>query len=145
MWEAFQQENENYLNKDFTDSFYFCDQEKEAKLCAKLVQEGIKQATSTSLWWFDKHEESLPEVGNIYVITDWYGIAKAIVETTKVEQIPFNQVDENYAMIEGEGDKTLADWKKTHWEYYTREMEPFGEEPSEDMLIVCEQFKTIWK
>ena len=61
---------------------------------------------------FDKHEESLPEVGNIYVITDWYGIAKAIVETTKVEQIPFNQMNENYAMIEGEGDANLADWKK---------------------------------
>ncbi len=126
------------------ESWYFCDNEKDAKECAELVCQSVKKATSTSLWWFELHNEPLPKVGNIYIVTDWYGIAKAIIRTTKVEQIPFNQITEEYAAIEGEGDKSLAYWKKVHWDYYTREMEVEEEKPSEDMIIVCEQFETIW-
>ena len=61
-----------------------------------------------------------------------------------VDHVPFNEVTAEYAAIEGEGDKSLEYWKKSHWEYYTREMEEFDEKPSEDMIIVCEQFKTIF-
>jgi uncharacterized protein YhfF len=78
------------------------------------------------------------------VVTDWYKIAKAIVEVVKVEQTPFNLITDEYAAIEGEGDKSLEYWKKVHWEYYSREMEEFDEKPTEDMVIVCEQFKTIF-
>ena len=39
---------------------------------------------------------------------------------------PINWLDE-YAEIEGEGDKSLAYWNKVHWEYYTREMNEQGE------------------
>ena len=144
MWVAFQAKNPEYENQDFTDSFNFCDNEKDAKECAQLTEDGIKKATSTSLWWFEVNQEDLPEVGNVYVISDWYGIAKAIIRTTKVEKVPFNQITEDYAAIEGEGDKSLAYWKKVHWEYYTREMAVEDEIPSEDMLIVCEQFETLW-
>ena len=144
MWEAFQAKYPEYADQDFTDSFCFCDNIKDAKACAALVQQGIKQATSTSQWYFDNHDEDFPEVGNVYVITDWFGIAKAIVKTTKIELTPFNQITEEYAAIEGEGDKSLKYWKESHWDYYTREMEEFGEQPNEEMIIVCEQFETLF-
>lgn len=144
LWEAFIRQNPEYKDKELGEWFNFCDNEKEAKVCAQLTKDGIKQASSTSLWWFEKNHADLPEVGNIYVVTDWYKIAKAIVEVVKVEQVPFNKITEEYADIEGEGDKSLKYWKDTHWAYYTREMEEFDEKPTEDMLIVCEQFKTIF-
>jgi len=143
MWSDFIVENPAYKEMDLPESWYFCDNEKDANECATLVKDGIKQATSTSLWWFKHHEVPLPEVGNIYIVTDWYRIAKAIIKTIKVEQVPFNQISEEYASIEGEGDKSLAYWKKTHWEFYCREMQESGEQPSEDMIIVCEQFETL--
>ncbi|MFT6167367.1 MAG: hypothetical protein ACJAV5_001757 [Vicingaceae bacterium] len=144
LWEAFIGQNPEYKDKELGEWFNFCDNEKEAKVCAQLTKDGIKQASSTSLWWFEKNHADLPEVGNIYVVTDWYKIAKAIVEVVKVEQIPFNKITEEYAAIEGEGDKSLKYWKDTHWAYYTGEMDEFDEKPTEDMLIVCEQFKTIF-
>lgn len=144
LWEAFTKANPEHLDNQPTEWFNFCDNEKDAKECAQLTREGIKQATSTSLWWFEKNHADLPEVGNIYVVTDWYKIAKAIVKVVKVEQTPYNQITEEYAAIEGEGDKSLAYWKKVHWDYYSREMEEFDEKPTEDMVIVCEQFETIF-
>jgi len=144
MWNEFIAENPDYESQEQAESWYFCDNEKDAKECAKLVQEGKKQATSTSLWWFEKHNEALPQIGDVYIVTDWYGIAKAIIKTHKVEQIPYKEITEAYAAIEGEGDQSLEYWKKVHWDYYTREMEEFDEIPTEDMVIVCEQFETIW-
>ena len=144
LWEAFIEINPNSRDKELSEWFNFCDNEKDAKECAQLTRDGIKQATSTSLWWFEKNNTDLPEVGNIYVVTDWYKIAKAIVEVVKVEQTPFNQITDEYAAIEGEGGKSLEYWKKVHWDYYSLEMEEFGEKPTEDMMIVCEQFKTIF-
>jgi len=144
LWDSFVNQNPEYKDHELGEWFHFCDNEKDAKVCAQLAQDGIKQASSTSLWWFEKNKADLPEVGNIYVVTDWYKIAKAIVEVVKVEQVPFNKITEEYAAMEGEGDKSLTYWNETHWEYYNKEMEEFNEKPAEDMLIVCEQFKTIF-
>ena len=145
MWDAFIAENQEFKEAYLPDSWHFCDNEKDAKETAQLTVDGVKQATSSSLWWFNKNNESLPEIGDIYIVTDWYRIAKAIIRTTKIEQVPFNQITEEYAAIEGEGDKSLKYWKEVHWKYYSREMKEFDEKPTEDMVIVCEHFETIWK
>ncbi|MBT8285058.1 MAG: ASCH domain-containing protein, partial [Flavobacteriaceae bacterium] len=54
-------------------------------------------------------------------------------------------IRESYAKLEGEGDKSLAYWKKTHWDYYTRELEPFGRVPRESMIVVCEIFEKVFE
>ena len=57
------------LKKPPPPSFYFCDNRQDADACATLVVKGIKQATAPSLWWFDKHKENRPEVGEYHIIT----------------------------------------------------------------------------
>jgi len=143
LWNDFLHKNPNNKIKETPISFYFCDNKKDADECADLVVKKIKQATATSLWWFEKNNESLPKIGNQYIVTDWNGYAKAVVEVTKVEETPYNQITAEFAQSEGEGDKSLAYWKKVHQAYYTREMEPFNESFDENMIIVCEYFKTI--
>lgn len=145
MWDNFIAAHPEHVKKTMPEAWYFCDNEKDANECATLVKEGIKQATSTSLWWYKKNEATLPKVGDIYIITTWDGKASAIIQTTQVDQVPYSEIDSNYAKIEGEGDKSLTYWRKVHWDYYSREMAPFNETPTEDMIIVCEQFKTVWK
>lgn len=145
IWKAFSQKHPKYKQENLPESWYFCDNKKDADYCANLVVNGIKRATATSLWWFKKHNEALPEVGNIYIVTNWEGKAKAIIETTQIDLVPYNEVTEEFAAIEGEGDKSLAYWKRVHWDYYSREMAPEGESPTQDMIIVCEQFKILWK
>ena len=145
LWHSFQECNPEFKTHPIPESFCFCDNEKDANECADLVVRGIKQATSTSLWWFHTFSVPLPIEGDLNIITDWEGIARAVIRTTKVEQIAFQDIDEAYARIEGEGDQSLDYWRNVHWEYYTREMEPFEEMPSEDMIIVCQHFETLWK
>ena len=141
----------DYLNlnpcnkkKETPLSFYFCDNKKDADECAELVVKGIKQATATSLWWFKKNNVSLPRVGNKYIVTNWVGNPRAIIETIKVQQVPFNKITPEFAKIEGEGDKSLNYWKKVHEAYYKREMKTNFEKFDENMIIVCEYFKKIF-
>ena len=57
---------------------------------------------------------------------------------------PLFSINDDYARIEGEGDKSLAYWKQTHWEYYTRELAPFNRTPKESMIVVCEEFEKVF-
>lgn len=144
LWKNYIAQNPENKSLKTPISFYFCDNEFDANDCADLVVKGIKRATATSLWWYEKNNESLPKVGDQYIITDWSGNAKAVIKTTKVDQVPYNKITSEFAEIEGEGDKSLEYWKKVHKDYYTREMKPFNEEFDENMIIVCEQFKTVY-
>ena len=59
--------------------------------------------------------------------------------------MPYFSIHTEHARIEGEGDKSLEYWKKVHWDYYTRELEPFNRVPRESMIIVFEQFELLYK
>ncbi len=143
-WKNFQENNIEYENTSQPQSFYFCDNKKDADECAELVVKKIKQATSPSVQWFKKYNEPFPKVGDIAIVTNWEGNPKAIIRTTKVEIVKYKNITPEYARLEGEGDKTLEYWKKVHWIYYQNEMKKFNEFPTEDMEIVCEYFETIW-
>ncbi len=125
--------------------WHFCDNQKDADECAELVLQGIKQATSPSLWWYQANNESLPEVGDLNIVTNWLGEALCIIETVEVSQVPYKDISAEYAELEGEGDKSLKYWQDVHWDYYHRELEGTCFTPSPDMLIVCEQFKVVHK
>ena len=127
------------------DSWHFCDNEQDANECAQLVLDGIKQATSPSLWWHQANNEALGQVGDLNIVTNWAGEAQCIIETTKVSIVPFNEITEQYALLEGEGNKSLKYWQQVHWQYYQRELEHTEFTPSEDMPIVCEEFKVVFK
>lgn len=87
-WNDFLVKNPNNLIQEIPEIYYFCDNEKDANECADLVVRKIKRATATSLWWFEKHNEPLPKIGNQAIITTWGGTPKAVIETIKVIATP---------------------------------------------------------
>jgi len=142
----------DYLKNHLEDAFHeppkvyhFCDNQEDADECVNLVKKGIKKATSDSLLGLQYRNEKLPKIGDFAVITNWEGQAQCIVEVKKVTLKPFFSIDENYAREEGEGDKSLEHWKKTHWDYYTRELEPFERVPRDSMIIVCQEFEKVFE
>ena len=94
--------NPDYCSKAIPQSYYFCDNKKDADECADLVVKDIKKATATSLWYFEQHNEILPKVGDLAIVTDWTGNPKAIIETTKIKHVAFNEITAEFAEIEGE-------------------------------------------
>lgn len=141
----------DYLDKHLEDAFvddprveHFCDNEQDANECAKLVVKGVKRATTHSLLGLQMRKERLPKKGDFRIVTDWNGDAKCIVRTTSVQLKPLFSVSADYALVEGEGDKSLEYWKKTHWDYYTRELEEFNRTPKKSMIVVCETFEKVF-
>ncbi len=144
LWGNFVQKNPKYSNTPIPKHFYFCDNEEDANICAELVVGKIKQATAPSVWWYEYYNEPMPKVGDLYIVTDWYGTAKAIIEITEITQVRFREVSAEFARAEGEGDKSLAYWQKTHKAYYKREMEAVGADFNVNIMISCERFKTLY-
>ena len=130
-------------NKIYT-AWYFCDNEKDANELAELVKIGRKQATAGAIWTYEHEQEPLPKVGNYSVITNWQSEAQCIIRVTSVQVVPFNAVTEEFAQAEGEGDGSLAYWRRVHWEFFSRELAAFGKQPAVTMPIVCEEFKVVY-
>lgn len=122
----------------------FCNNEKEANELAILVNQGIKRASAQSLWSIQKTGGQLPSVGGIFVVTDWDRNAVCIVKTTKVSTIPFNEISEENAYREGEGDRTLQHWRQVHIRFYKEEFEKLGLTFEETMPIVFEEFEKVF-
>lgn len=108
-----------------------------------LVIAGVKTATASSLWDYENTGESLPNVGMLNIILDGRGLPRALLETTAVTVIPFDEVPEEHAFQEGEGDRSLSCWREVHERYWRENSEnPRGFEPS--MPVVCEQLELLY-
>ena len=69
----------------------------------------------------DFSTQARPKPGDHWIITDGAGQAACIIKTTQVELVRICDVTEDFAFLEGEGDKTLAYWKREHDAYFTRQ------------------------
>jgi uncharacterized protein YhfF len=123
---------------------YFADNEQDADELGELVRAGTKTATCGSLWAYEAENEAPPKVGDLFIVTNWAGDPLCIVETTEVQIRPFNEVDAQFAYDEGEGDRSLAYWRRVHVEFFTRELAEIGREPTETMPLVCERFRKVY-
>ena len=123
---------------------YFCADEYNANLCADLILRGEKRASCSLERWYSEQGEKMPKVGHLLVVTNWDGDPICIIEITSVSMCKYNEVTAEFAALEGEGDKTLAWWRKAHWDFFSKECESLNSSPSEDMLLVLEQFKTVY-
>ncbi len=144
LWENLVAANSAYEGKGFVDAFHFSNMAKEANLALEKVLSGEKTASFASAWWFENSDEDLPEMGNCYVICNWDGIAKAIIETTEVIQIPFSDLAAEHAALEGESDRNLEEWKAAHWNFFEKELEETGKDAEKDLLVIIEKFKLIY-
>ncbi|MBB1487129.1 ASCH domain-containing protein [Oceanospirillum sediminis] len=123
---------------------YFCADEENASICADLILKGEKTATCSMKYWYESGLELMPEVGTLQVVTDWYGNPTSIIETTDVSECKFSEVTAEFASAEGEGDKSLAWWRKTHWDFFSAECEEQGLEPDDNMILVLERFRVVY-
>ena len=106
----------------------------------RLVLDGVKTGTASSLCDYEADGDPLPEVGELSIILDGSGAPRAVLETTEVVTVPFDQVTGEHAHAEGEGDRTLAAWRQIHERFWT-EHSHGGFAP--DMPVVCERFRLI--
>ncbi|MBA2712697.1 MAG: ASCH domain-containing protein [Rubrobacteraceae bacterium] len=131
--------NEEYVAEAWGDSPRLADE------LGALIVAGTKTATCSALWEYEAEREPLPKVGLKTIVLDGDGDPLCIVETTEVEVRPYYEVDAGFAFEEGEGDRSLDDWRDAHWRFFSRTLPGIGKEPNMDMPLVCERFRVIYR
>lgn len=101
-----------------------------------LIRAGRKTATCGSLKGYEDIGEPIPRPGDIVIADDWDGRPALAYRVTQVDVVPFDQVSEDFALAEGEGD--YGAWHAGHEAYFARNA---AFDPA--MPIVCERFEVI--
>ena len=109
---------------------------------------GTKTATAALLAEYEREGERLPEVGDLAVVVDSANRPVAVIETTEVRVIPAGDVDLQFAIDEGEGFESVADWRAAHERFWQgAEMRAaLGDPPidvTDDTLVVAERFRLV--
>lgn len=120
-------------------AFAFGDNPEMADELASLVVAGTKTATAAALADYESADEPLPRSGDLFIVLDGAGAPRALIRTTGVRVVPFDEVDAAHAAAEGEGDGSLEFWRAGHRAYFERTV-GF----SEDMPVVLEQFEVLY-
>ena len=118
-------------------TFKFGDGKLLSESLLELVRSGKKTATCEALRYFEQANEPLPTVGRKDIALTWDGTPALVVETTDVVVRRFCDVDEAFALKEGENED-LAGWRRDHEAYYRR-----NGGFDERMMVVCEQFELV--
>jgi uncharacterized protein YhfF len=129
----------------FYEAFSFGDSEELANDLARLLLAGTKRATTAAVWSFEAAGKRIPKPGDLSVVTDWSGRPLCVIETTRVNVMPFDEVSTEFAAVEGEGDGSLAYWRRGHTAYFSRECARCGRTFSESMLVCCERFEVVYR
>jgi uncharacterized protein YhfF len=131
--------DKTYISEGWGDSPEMADE------LGALIAAGTKTATCSALWEWEAEGQSPPETGTITIVVDGRGEPLCIVETTEVTLRKYNEVDAEFARAEGEGDLSLAYWREAHRRFFSRSLSKIGRQFSEEMPLVCERFRLIYK
>ena len=117
------------------------------KLVASIL-DGTKTATAGLLREYELEGESPPTVGDLAVVVDSENRPLAVIETTEVRVIRADEVDLQFALDEGEGFRSVADWRAAHERFWQgAEMRAALDDPAfevtDETQIVAERFRLI--
>lgn len=110
---------------------------------AQLVVDGVKSATCSGHIFYEIEKEPLPKVDDYSIVLNSKDEPVCIIRTSEVNIMPMNEVPEEFAYAEGEGDRSYKYWKDVHIEFFTSALNEVGLVFSEEMLLVCERFELI--
>ena len=144
LWEEFVSKNPRVKGQYPFRVFHFYDTEIAADQSVSLVGQGTKRAYSQALLQLQLDEGILPRVGGYSIVTEWSRKARYVLQTTSMKFIPLFSVHEEHARLEGEGDKSLGYWRKTHWQIWARQLAKHGRIPKPPMMVVFERFEKLY-
>lgn len=139
MWAAYQA-----INPDAGDDYEPWAYGDQPDLLAELTRTGVKTATASAGIWYEIEDEPMPRAGEYSVILNSRDEAVCVIRTTRVYTTPFDQVSAEQAHREGEGDRSLAYWRRVHEDFFHAELAEAGLSFTLDMPVVCEEFELVY-
>lgn len=130
-----------------TDSFYrvrsIGGTPETTEVITKLILEGQKTGTFTSPWMYDGDRTITPVVGGYSILTDSMETPRAVLKTTGLMTLPFNQITEQETAVDGPAIRALDVWRPIHVTFFTNALEPHGKTFVEDMPVTVEKFEVV--
>lgn len=129
------QDPDGYLlrfQQDVEDWRFYGDKEESDKLF-DLVMSGMKVATSCL-------NDDLVE-NNFSILTNWDKTRRVIIHTTKQYVASFDEVSQEHAFKEGEGDRSLKYWRKVHENIFKNQLMLENKVFDKKCLVKCEEFE----
>ena len=108
---------------------------------AALILSGVKTLASSPFW--DYPDGKIPFVGALSVLLNGARRARAIVETTRVEIMPFEAISESMAQAYGEGERTADWWRREMGAFYRASAARHGAAFTDDTLLIWEWFAVV--
>lgn len=125
------------------DVFFFGDGPELAAKLAHLVVKGVKRGTTGWLDAAKKDGSTIPHVGMVSIVTDGFGYPQCAIQTERVDNCRFGDIGAEHAWVEGEGDRTLDDWRAGHLAFFHREAAHLGLTFTEDAQVFFEHFRVL--
>ncbi|KUJ68003.1 RNA-binding protein, partial [Streptomyces albus subsp. albus] len=85
------------------------------------VLSGEKVSTSGLLAEYEREQEELPPVGERSALIDSEGREVAVLELIEVRVLPLGEVDHQHVLDEGEGYRSVAEWRAGHERFWHSE------------------------
>ncbi|MEO6059568.1 MAG: ASCH domain-containing protein [Candidatus Limnocylindria bacterium] len=116
----------------------------------EAILRGEKTSTSGLLSDFERDGDAVPEVGERFALIDHEDRVVGVIETTEVRVTTIREVDLAFALDEGEGFASVAEWREAHeqfWLSYADVTRAWLGDPAwvprDDTRIVCERFRLV--
>jgi uncharacterized protein YhfF len=104
-----------------------------------FVFNGNKRATAAMLDYDYEEDEPVEAVGEIFILVGNENEPVGKVQVTRVDVVRFDEVPDEFALAEAEGDLTGDDFRKSHREFW----EGCGYEVKPESMVVCMYFDLI--
>ncbi|MFC8847068.1 MULTISPECIES: ASCH domain-containing protein [unclassified Micromonospora] len=104
-----------------------------------LVLAGAKTATAGLTDEYAEEDEELEHVGERLALVDDHDAPVGIVEVTGIDVVRFADVPWDFARSEGEGDRSIEEWRAGHAAYWAR----VGTPVTDDSRVVCVRFRLV--
>jgi len=82
------------------------------------ILSGEKTSTTGLVADYEREDEPLPEAGQRFAVVDSDNRRVAAIELTEVRVVRLADVDLQHAIDEGEGDRTVAQWRANHEKFW---------------------------
>lgn len=112
------------------------------------ILSGDKTTTSGLVVDYEHEDDPLPLPGLRQQVVDSAGNPVAVIETTAVRVVPLADVDLAHALGEGEGYRSVAEWRAGHERFWhSAEMREAMSDPEftvdDDTLVVAQTFRLV--
>ena len=139
-WTTFLKENKLPLDTKYVEAFKFGFTDKQADELLDLVLQGKKIATTSPYFEF---EDSI-KVGDYSIVLDSKEIPRCVIQTTKTQVLLFNEATFDLIKDEGE-DEVFETWHNNHVVFLKHACKEADVEYKDDMPIIFEHFKVVYK